>query len=88
MPLVHINMMKGRPPEKIEQMITAVSHAIADSLEAPIESVRIMVREMETHQYGVGGKPWRIVKAERAGAAGTDPGDAAGGAVLPEQDRP
>lgn len=68
MPLVHINIMKGRPPEKIEGMITAVSQAIADSLDAPIDSVRIMVREMEPHQYGVGGKPWRVVAEERANA--------------------
>jgi len=65
MPLVYINLMEGRPPEKIEKMITAVSEAIADSLEAPIETVRIMVNEMQPHQYGVGGKPWTVVKAER-----------------------
>jgi 4-oxalocrotonate tautomerase len=70
MPLVYINLMEGRPKEKIEKMITSVSHAIADSLETDINSVRIMVNEMEEHQYGVGGKPWRVVKAERAPAAG------------------
>jgi len=69
MPLVSINIMEGRPPEKIEKMITAVSEAIADSLEAPIASVRIMVNEMQEHQYGVGGKPWRVVREERARAA-------------------
>lgn len=68
MPLVYINLMAGRPPEKIEKMITAVSEAIAVSLEAPLETVRIMVHEMEPHQYGVGGKAWSVVKAERAAA--------------------
>ncbi len=65
MPLVYINLMEGRPPEKIEKMITAVSEAISTSLEAPIESVRIMVYEMQPHQYGAGGKPWREVLEER-----------------------
>lgn len=65
MPLVHINIVKGRPAETIEQMIAAVSGAIAESLGAPIESVRIMVCEMEPHQYGVGGKAWPTVEAER-----------------------
>lgn len=69
MPLVYINLMEGRPPEKIEKMISAVSEAISVSLEAPIESIRIMVYEMEPHQYGVGGKPWSVVKAERSAAA-------------------
>ena len=65
MPLVHIDMMKGRPPEKVASMITAVSEAIAHSLDAPLASVRVIVNEMEPHQYGVGGKPWPEVVAER-----------------------
>jgi 4-oxalocrotonate tautomerase len=68
MPLVYINLMEGRPPEKIEKMITMVSEAIATSLETPIDSVRIMVNEMQPHQYGVAGKPWRVVLEERARA--------------------
>lgn len=65
MPLVYINLMKGRPPEKIEAMIKGVSEAIADAIETDINTVRVMVYEMEDHQYGVGGKPIRVVKAER-----------------------
>jgi 4-oxalocrotonate tautomerase len=68
MPLVYINLMEGRPPEKIEKMITAVSDAISTSLEAPLDTIRVMVYEMQPHQYGVGGKPWRAVKAEREAA--------------------
>jgi 4-oxalocrotonate tautomerase family enzyme len=49
-------------------MITAVSHAIADSLEADLDTVRVMVYEMEEHQYGVAGKPMRVVREERARA--------------------
>jgi 4-oxalocrotonate tautomerase len=66
MPLVYITMMEGRSPEKIEKMITMVSEAISTSLEAPIDSVRIMVNEMQPHEYGVGGKSWRIIKEEQA----------------------
>lgn len=68
MPLVYINLMKGRPPEKIEAMIEGVSEAIASAIEADIATVRVMVNEMEEHQYGVGGKPIRVVKAEREAA--------------------
>lgn len=69
MPLVYINLMEGREPERIEGMISAVSQAIAESLDADINTVRVMVNEMEEHQYGVGGKPMRLVRAERAAAA-------------------
>ncbi len=69
MPLVHIDMMKGRPPEKITRMIAAVSEAIAESLDAPISTVRVVVNEMEPHQYGIGGKPYPVVVEERRRAA-------------------
>lgn len=65
MPLVHIDLTKGRPKEKIEDMIRAVSQAIATSLDSPVGSVRVVVNEMEHYQYGVGGKPWPEVVAER-----------------------
>ena len=65
MPLVNINLVEGRPEEKIEKMISAVSEAIATSLEAPIEAVRVTVNELKPHQYGVGGKSWPVVLEER-----------------------
>lgn len=68
MPLVYINIMEGRPPEDVERMASAVADAIATSLPAPIDTVRIMVNEMTEHQYTVGGKPMRVVRAERAAA--------------------
>jgi len=73
MPLVYINLMEGREPEKIETMVESVSQAIATSLGDPIDNVRVMVNEMKEHQYGVGGKPIRVVRAERrAKEAGGD----------------
>ncbi len=64
-PIVTVTMMEGREPEKIERMIAAISEAIAASLDAPIETVRVMVYEQKHHQYGVGGKPMRVVLEER-----------------------
>lgn len=65
MPIVQISMMEGRAEEKIEKMITSVSEAISTSLDAPIESVRVIVNEMRPHQYGIGGRPYKVVRAER-----------------------
>lgn len=65
MPIVHIDLMEGRSEEKIEKMITSVSEAISTSLDAPIETVRVIVNEMRPHQYGIGGKPYPVVRAER-----------------------
>ncbi|HSF85746.1 MAG TPA: 2-hydroxymuconate tautomerase [Acidimicrobiia bacterium] len=65
MPLVRIDMVEGRPPERLERMIAEVSEAIARSLEAPIESVRIVINELKPHQYGVGGRAWPVVAEDR-----------------------
>ena len=68
MPIVHVNMVEGRSEEQIAAMIRGVSQAIADSLDAPIEAVRVVVNELAEHQYGVGGQPWPEVRAARAAA--------------------
>lgn len=86
MPLVTIQLMQGRPPARIEAMTSAVAAAIAESIDAPIETVRVMVTEMQPHQYSVGGKPIRVVQAERAAEA-----EAAAGAAdlaTPTEDHP
>jgi 4-oxalocrotonate tautomerase len=68
MPLVHITMLEGRTQEKIDTMIESVSKAVADSLGSPISSVTVSISEMTDGQYGIGGKPWHVIKAERAAA--------------------
>jgi 4-oxalocrotonate tautomerase len=65
MPLVHVDLMEGRSPDRIAAMIRAVSEAVATSLDAPIDSVRVVVHEMQQHQYGIGGRPWPEVLEER-----------------------
>lgn len=67
MPIVQVNMMEGRPPEKIAEMIQRVSDAVSESLDAPIASVRVIVNELAPHQYGVGGKSWPEVLRDREG---------------------
>lgn len=72
MPIVTIQLMQGRPPEKIQDMMREVSRVIAETIDAPLETVRVMVNEMQDHQYAVGGRPVAEVKAERAAAAGQE----------------
>ena len=69
MPIVTVNLVEGRSPEQIERMIAEVSDALARSLDAPIETVRIMVNEMAPHGFGIAGRPARVVMAERRAAA-------------------
>jgi 4-oxalocrotonate tautomerase len=66
MPIVHVDLVEGRSPERIAAMIREVSEAVAHSLDAPIASVRVIVNEMQEHQYGVGGQVWPEVRRARA----------------------
>ena len=69
MPIVTVQLMEGRDPERLEAMQTAIARAIAETIEAPIGTVRVMVNEMKPHQFSVGGEPIRVVKARRTDAA-------------------
>lgn len=68
MPLIHVDLMEGRSPERIADMIRAVSEAAAGALDAPIGAVRVVVNELRPHQYGIGGRPWPEVLEERRAA--------------------
>ncbi|WP_321312184.1 2-hydroxymuconate tautomerase [Halarcobacter sp.] len=55
MPIATINIIEGRSDEKKEKLIESVSQAISQSLDAPIESVRIIINEMPKQHYGIAG---------------------------------
>lgn len=55
MPIAYINIAAGRSPEKIERMAQAVTQALAESLDAPIESIRVLVNEVDPTLWFAGG---------------------------------
>jgi len=63
-PIVKIDILKGRTIEAKENMMLKVSEAISQSLEVDIEKVRIIVSEMEECHYSVAGKSIRAIKEE------------------------
>lgn len=56
MPIVNIDLLEGRSIEQKSQLIKAVSNAIADSIDVPIERVHVILRDMSPHACGNGGK--------------------------------
>ncbi|GGB87222.1 hypothetical protein GCM10011352_11430 [Marinobacterium zhoushanense] len=55
MPIAVVHIMEGRSEEKKERLIAEVSEAIARSLDAPLESVRVLITEMPKEHFGIGG---------------------------------
>lgn len=55
MPIVHIHMMEGRSDEQKEAVIREVTAALVRAIDAPPESVRVLIDEMPKQHFGIGG---------------------------------
>ncbi|NUF98042.1 4-oxalocrotonate tautomerase [Lactobacillus mellis] len=60
MPLVHIELIEGRSPEQLKQLVQDVTDVITKNTGAPKEHVHIVLNEMQKDHYAVGG----VLKSE------------------------
>jgi 4-oxalocrotonate tautomerase len=56
MPIVTINIVKGRDEETLRACLRAVHEAVRDSLGVPDSSVRILMSEVEPDLWSAGGQ--------------------------------
>lgn len=56
MPLIQISILEGRTPEKIEELIKEVSKTVSTTLDAPMESIRVLINEMPLEHWGIAGE--------------------------------
>ena len=54
MPIVQITLVEGRPSEKVEQCIKEVAETVSRTLNAPLESIRVMVYDVPPNRFAVG----------------------------------
>ena len=54
MPMAFVSIREGRPPENIRKMFSAVTAAIAESLDAPPASIRVVVTEVPLTHWATG----------------------------------
>lgn len=57
MPIIHVNLIEGRPTEKVTKLIEKITDATVETLDAPRESVRVLVTEIPATHWGIAGKP-------------------------------
>lgn len=57
MPIIHVNMMEGRSKEKVAEVIENITKTVSETLDAPVESIRVLVTEIPTTHWGKAGKP-------------------------------
>lgn len=56
MPIIEVTIIEGRTIEKKIKMIRAVTDAVVETLEAPRDSVRIILHEVPKWHFAVGGE--------------------------------
>nr|WP_311529481.1 2-hydroxymuconate tautomerase [uncultured Ralstonia sp.] len=56
MPIAHLYILEGRDDDRKERLIAEVTDAIHRSLDAPVESVRVIITEMPKAHFGIGGQ--------------------------------
>jgi 4-oxalocrotonate tautomerase len=57
MPILHITLIEGRSQAALEDMYREVTEAVHRTLDAPKESIRILVHEVPAGHVCVGGVP-------------------------------
>lgn len=57
MPIVNIQILQGRPEEKVEELIENITETVAATLDAPHEAVRVIVTEIPKTHWGRAGVP-------------------------------
>ncbi len=69
MPLVEITLAEGRTPEQLRSLLSAVTAAVSESVAAPVESIRVVLREVPPTHWAAGD----VTLAERRAAAAAGP---------------
>lgn len=56
MPIIRIEMLEGRSPERKQALIQKVTAAVVESLEVKPEQVRVLLYELPPEHWAVGGQ--------------------------------
>ncbi|MDV7211413.1 tautomerase family protein [Azotobacter beijerinckii] len=56
MPIMQVYLIKGRSEEQKARLIEALSRAAVETLDAPIESVRVVISEVPNTDFGIAGQ--------------------------------
>jgi 4-oxalocrotonate tautomerase len=54
MPLIEVTLVAGRSAEQLRALITGLTRAAAEAVDAPVESVRVVIREVPATHWAAG----------------------------------
>ncbi len=64
MPLIEVTLVEGRSAEQLRALIRALTLAAVEAVDAPVDSVRVVVREVPATHWAAGD----VTIAERRGS--------------------
>ncbi|MGE8407577.1 MAG: tautomerase family protein [Pseudomonas sp.] len=59
MPIMQVHLIAGRSEEQKARLIEALTMAAVEALDAPIESVRVLINEIPACDFGIAGQTAR-----------------------------
>lgn len=62
MPIIQIQIIEGRKQEQIQNLIFDVTEVVAKNLDVDVGRVRVLVNEIPSSYWGVGGKSKECLK--------------------------
>lgn len=57
MPFIQVSIIEGRSKEKIAEVIENITKTVSETLDAPVENIRVLVTEIPKTHWGKAGKP-------------------------------
>lgn len=55
MPLIQVNLVRGRPREMKDKLAEELTQAVVRATNSPIESIRVIITEVDGDDWFVGG---------------------------------
>jgi len=62
MPIGQIYILEGRTAEQKRAVIEKVTQALVEALDAPKDSVRILIHDVPKDSWGIGGHPVSVLR--------------------------
>lgn len=54
MPFIEVTLVEGRSPEQLRTLIAGLTQAACDAIAAPVQSVRVVIREVPATHWAAG----------------------------------
>ena len=55
MPIIHVNLIKGRTVEQKRKLVAGITDAVVKSLNVEPDTVKIILQDIAKHDYAIAG---------------------------------